>query len=379
MISECQGEPGPQGPQGEQGETGPQGPQGIQGIQGIQGPAGAQGPKGDKGDPGDPGADGDDAYDRWIAPVTPPANYDAVWSGWWSLVNAAEDDVEQFLDEVEAAAGVITAFLEFILNLVNPTADLEQATEFFDDATESGLAFIRAQLTEALKEELACEGFCLMYQASTTTFTRSIFDTWIAGMSRNALLAENYYARELLIRGVTWASQRYNLGLNDASNDWTVLCDCSGYDWCEEIDFTSSNGGWTAGAFGVYSAGVGWEDSMFISGADRFRGLEIWKTFYRDSTVKLVVITYSLTRGEYPGGGPDTHVIEVWDGAIRNTAGSEHAYVNPPEPWEVGCDLLGDRLYLRFWCGVKSGSDPGGTATVQAVYVCGTGDNPFTP
>lgn len=384
-LAECEGTicpPGPQGetgPQGPQGETGPAGPQGETGGTGPAGPTGATGPAGPEGPQGEPG---EGAYERWISPTTPTTNWDNVWGGWWSLVNYAEDDVEQFLDEVEAAGSAVSAFLEFVLNLVNPEADLEQVVEFFDDASEAGLAFIRAQLTEELKEDLACRGFCAMYSTDETVFSQAVFDDWVAGMDRNALLAENYYARQLLIRGATWASQRYNIGLNNPDHDWATLCGCG---WQHVFDFTAGQQGWVSFNFGlgdtVYTAGVGWEDILYAPGNQKFRGIAIDSTVVADGNLKYVKIEFARTLGVNDGNAEqNTRTLLIYKDGAQVDSELQLWPTFDDSPLVITGDWTFDRLILGMNCGWDTHEpydDPGGELVVSKITLAGDGSDPF--
>lgn len=378
-LDECTGvecPPGPQGetgPTGPQGETGPAGPTGPQGPQGSTGPTGATGPIGPQGPQGEPG---DSGIGAWISPATSPTDWDNVFGGWRALVQYCEDDVEQFLDEIEAAGSAISPFLEFILNLINPAADLEQVVEFFDDATEAGLAFIRAQLTEALKEDLACRGFCLMYGQAVKELSSEIFDAWVSTMDRNMLLAENYYARQILIRGQRWASQHYNIGLNNPDGDWGVLCGCG---WSHTFDFTASDGGWAAYvagevSWGEYVAGVGWRAIVGAISGSNYRRLSIYPPAFGSTVINGVRVECSVTNG----GNWHTENSDIWDAVgqtiIASGAPMPALYIHA---WDPAHTTNAFNITMRPAGSVVVPGVPGGSLVCTKIVITGEGVDPW--
>jgi len=162
-----------------------------------------------------------------MPPTTAASTWDAAFGGWRSLVSYVEDQLEAWLDEFDAGLDILSAVLNLLA--VNPALDytgVDALTQFFEGVTDAGSNAIRAGLTNALRDELACSGLCVMYNANQYTLTREILDAWeqqdhdLLNPAKWAILEAA--ERLPLGRKVTY----YNLGLNDEDSDWSILCDC---------------------------------------------------------------------------------------------------------------------------------------------------------
>jgi hypothetical protein len=296
LLDECtgvecppgpQGEQGPAGPQGEQGLTGPAGPQGEQGPagpQGFTGPAGPQGEQGPAGPQGEQGLPGSEV----LPPISSPSGFgwDNVWGGWLSFVRAIEDEVNRFLDEIDAQYGDYTSIIGDVLGLFPVIWELfpvDDLLQIIGDAVEVTTDHVRAGMTDDLVFELACQGFCYMYSAEDQVFDQAEIDYWDnADIPAWYELISAHDAAESVFKRVSkglrdvYKAQRYSLGVNNPDSDWEILCvECvesaepdrcldftnPNLTWCSELDLRVQQWGTVVSGEGVdieWLEGVGW-------------------------------------------------------------------------------------------------------------------------
>lgn len=208
-----------------------------------------------------------------MPPQSPASSWDAAFGGWRSLVSYVEDQLEAWLDEFDAGLDILSAVVNLLA--VNPALDyagVDALTQFFEGVTDAGSNAIRAGLTNSLRDELACYGLCVMYNANHYTLTREILDAWeqqdhdILNPAKWAILEAA--ERLPLARKVTY----YNLGMNDNDSDWEILCDClverdeiapPGATWRIIKNFQITDGGFSTNwpdrpLRGLYIPGTGW-------------------------------------------------------------------------------------------------------------------------
>lgn len=200
------------------------------------------------------------------------------------LLNATSVDV---YDVVEAANNNLEAVGD-VLILVPPFGQVISVVNVIVDSFALGYD---AQYTNALRDELACEIFCLIldndcevtmvelmqFFAGKLSISISLlnFSVFISYLTAQAFTgADIVYATFLSILGVVYFGGKYaGLDLtrftrslaaiqNDTNSDWSVLCDECEFTWCHTFDFTEGQLGWTPNAAyggnpGVYVSGVG--------------------------------------------------------------------------------------------------------------------------
>lgn len=178
-------------------------------------------------------------------------------------------------------------------------------------------------------------------------------------------------------------------GLNHAggvlAND-TAECDCPACDgtWCYEFDFTATNGGFNpvayalpaVGSNGVYSAGIGWEDTTVATGSARRRGVGIEREFTA-TVITRVEMEYSYTGGAGSG----------WSGSyatmglnLGETTVIDRGYPTGPlsSPAAVDGEWPADSILFSLMSSVCSScGSSGGTATITRLTLYGNGENPF--
>lgn len=140
-----------------------------------------------------------------------------------------EDETIKILDQADGGLGFGLNLAEFIAEIIiGSAAPVGEVVEFVGDLATITSAVLRAGMTEDLKDEMACIGFCIMRNLNTTTMTDEILNEWF----RLTLLEYSPLETGFYLRGVAslkdhqWLFQKYSLGLNDCSDDWKVLCEC---------------------------------------------------------------------------------------------------------------------------------------------------------
>jgi len=187
-----------------------------------------------------------------------------------------------------------------------------------------GLVVVDAALTSGVYDQLLCIIYCEIGadgQVSPSQFSviRSRVDEQIGG---TAAIAIDYAL-----------SQLGEVGLSNAGTIGESTRDCSGCDceWCYEIDFSVTDGGWhsfsSPGA--VYTPGVGWTDHT-VGGA---RGTYIESPTFTPAVFTHIELTYTalgnatsdvrygrlsgtITMLDVCGASLGTDITIGWDGSM---------------------------------------------------------------
>jgi len=389
MISECEGNPGPAGADAptpifswdgtvlnidadadgvidvSQDLEGPQGPQGETGATGPQGETGETGPQGPQGPPGEPGSD---VNNVWQEPAAQPDDWDCIWGGCWTWVNYLEDDVDRLLDEYDAAVGMITSFIEAVTGIFGPLLPFDDLAELFQDLQAATTQWVRSQMTEALKEDYACRLFCTLYDANRKSFTKADLTAWRSTLNVTSFGVDWMYWLASELRGDTWHTNRFNIGLNDCSNDWAVLCTCDFSTFEQTYDFALSAYAPPWAIYlsrGQYIAGVGYK-SVAISNNTRFT---IYCSPGASVTTTEIEITYTI------GAWDDlaSRFIRLTNGGsivvdipLNRSAGTYTDTFTATHTWDTMYILIDD-----------TGDNNTHPEYVTKVVFRGTGPNPF--
>jgi len=142
-------------------------------------------------------------------------------------VRYVEDQLEAWLDEFDSAIDILSAVVNLLA--VDPALDLlgvDALVQFFEGVTDAGSSAIRAGLTNALMDDLACSGFCQMYRANNKTFSELILLAW--EQQDHTLLEPAKWAMLETAERLPLSKKfrYYDLGKNDPDPDWSILCDC---------------------------------------------------------------------------------------------------------------------------------------------------------
>lgn len=202
-------------------------------LKGETGETGATGAKGDKGDKGDPGEDGGGfpAPPEIELTGTDDEKKTQVFSGCMNLILYLQEKITDFYAAAGAAASAAHAVSEWFhaFPIIETLSPVDNAIEAADEWLEATLASFEANDTPELREELACELFCIIVQNDYS------FDQYAWALLLllwNTKLLENAARIHYLTCGIFWPynglANRYILGLNDGNEDWMLLCDCAG-------------------------------------------------------------------------------------------------------------------------------------------------------
>ena len=143
------------------------------------------------------------------------------------------------------------------------------------------------------------------------------------------------------------------------------------YDWCHTFDFTSVDGGFSSAFGGVWTNGVGWQQSNPAAG---YSIIDITKVFTAD--IVSVVATYDASV-VVTAGSPENYYY-----APSDTVPNRFGIVNP-SPSGTGLVLSDSSvrsvttLGIVLYAGSSVSGDPGGTCTLRSLTICGVGANPF--
>lgn len=175
--------------------------------------------------------------------------------------------------------------------------------------------------------------------------------------------------------------------LNDNSGSSTFIVEICNVAWCYRIDFTASDGGfsasnnteWSPNAQAVYSAGTGWiqQQCVNVNNGGHSSILQLSKTFASPFTVLSVRAVYDYTHGSLVYN--PTTSLAVLNGATQvglaqsatpDTDGTNKVLtINTPLTIDTVTLYCNPALYA------PPGSD--GYATLKSIQFTGSGTNPF--
>ena len=208
---------------------------------------------------------------QYNPPINPLENcdLDAFWAQCSQFTEYFTQAGTDFIEKIEVYSNAVEAagFIEMapILGTIIDEVQIDEFLEFIDWAIEIVGEFYNGALTTTLKEEIACAYFCagrddceltieriwlvqnerlggLLIPSEINTVSDLVsaivtigtnpglaVDIWLAFLAGMAKLA-GY----LGVRGIDQTlSITLKLAVNDANNDWQVLCtDCPENDWC---------------------------------------------------------------------------------------------------------------------------------------------------
>ena len=335
----------------------PPGEQGIQGIPGIQGIQGI---------PGIPGINAD--APNTVLPDLTADDKDEIFGGAMALVLHLEERVKDFLSALAIAANIIDAVSELvsavpILNML----PFDEILALMADINSFGESAVNASLTPELREQLACDMFCIIVDNGGDMDTGTL-ESWrvenldtlnpgqasIIGMSY--LLSEKEHF------------DRYFLGLNDLNADWETLCtECAppSGDWCYTFDFTANDGGWLADilsgqTLAQHSAGNGW---YHATTGTTYRGRACWIHIDVNAYITHIDVVTAAANHQNVGFDYDSPFYPDGTGAIYG---------------ETAATFSADPEQTVTTLGI--GVDKGGTTlstVIERITLYGTGTNPF--
>lgn len=176
-------------------------------------------------------------------------------------------------------------------------------------------------------------------------------------------------------------------GLNQAGQvGITDVGDCSSCGaWFHDYDFTLASGPFAAGHidspapgdFGVYTPGVGWEDTTASSGACRRRGVFLTLASNPATTITRVLVEYTYTAASGSlWGSFGTYAAQMSGGAV-SIAGATYPTLPPVGGFDVSGSWEGDGFQFSLMACVGCAGSTGGTCTITRLRVEGVGTDPF--
>lgn len=323
---------------------------------------------------------------------------DCVWGGVKSVVDYVFTVFNNALDVMEAAADAADAAGDFITGTPGfsylPPA---QAFEGFSVGFGITVAVCRLADTPEVRDILACDLFCKIRAGGDPyNLSDAIIENWVDAINSLSLeFPPQTYSPGLgflvavinLMIGRRYLYQRYALGLNNCDNDWEILCtDCPTDEWTAEIDFTVTQGGWTTyglGPFtpstgGVWTSGVGWEDTLVQDnspGSHKFNIVAIQLLLSEDANITSIRAFYNYTRGYFKFASAEIH-------EIRSPAATQ--LLAKPYPVDDGSndmntsiiDISSDQIRVRVNTSYREKTDntsPAGSATITSIRITGNG------
>jgi len=329
------------------------------------------------------------------------------------LVNRSFDRVQNVLERIEFVTDnqeMLAEFLNAIPGVgaffdVIPVTDwvlwFDNVRAVLKDAFESGD-------TTDLRDQVACDLFCI-WQINCSlsveqirryywTKTVDILPSWegafdsfsalgaalaqltsisVAEQAVYALVGSQYgfltYLNDWF--GVHIASTKNDLALGDPSDDWMALCETCPEEWESYVDFEVSDYAFTVPDLGEYTPSVGFEDTYFAVGGG-YRGLGIALSLASPALINYGEMIFEYTAGTLVASGDNTAAI------LNEASGYLLRVLTPTVPVspETGTDeQTFNTINVSLTCGIGGGgipSDPGGTCTLKALRLRGTGTKP---
>lgn len=161
--------------------------------------------------------------------------------------------------------------------------------------------------------------------------------------------------------------------------------DCTGANWTEVFDFTTSRHGWvlSANEVGVYLLGTGWTDGLHTGEFDtKSRGLAI-KVALPSRTITQVKVYYDAILGINTSSDENEHRDIQWFRDVHSVGGlidddltveGENVYSWSGSVADVSTVIIAGTVGHDS---VDPKTDPGGDLTVNKIVLSGTGTNPF--
>jgi len=279
------------------------------------------------------------------------------------LYESLADSFAEDLDEAEAVTDMIAVLIVLVGFEFAPIA-FALATfliAIFRIAYRA-IEFITADLwDETFTEQLKCILFnCATNDAGVVTFDWECFnDALYEQLNDFSLTGDQLrlYGQIQIILQIIGGVDALNLaGATTAITDDN--CDDCDDTWCKHWDFTVEDGGFTAGTYGVWTSGVGWESTNAGGGAEILQFLQaIDMTAF--TSLKLWLSLPTNNSSNNGGFGCDANGIS-WSGL----------HLGDFTP-------MGAVSYTDDCLGVSVGNGGSGHFIITEMQVAGTGANPF--
>lgn len=255
--------------------------------------------------------------------LNPTCDKDILFGQATQLVDYMDSLNVDFFEILEVASNTG----EFLAQVVGDISFIDESSV---DSVFAWLAFIQnsiaenylAQVTQAYKDDIACEIFCRANENCEIT-PRILFDVFKDRLSASVTVESVLWDTLDFLVGGTWTGTqiadfmfmsqlalrsqlgkyfdkiayqdietRLTLFSNDPDSDWAILCSACPDTWEYEIDFTVDQGtadGWSQGVWGNgWVSGKGWRSEYFGSAPHIQNLLIVENQFSLDTTVTYV-------------------------------------------------------------------------------------------
>lgn len=295
-----------------------------------------------------------------------------------NMVNAVRLFLDSLNDDL-TAWGIATALLAFLANLFLPFGLIVSLVVAIADLIFAGeLSAWKAAMTDAVYEQLLCILFANI--ESDGTVTQGDYDAIYEQVGTDLpSTAAGFVQLMLTLTGY--------VGLSNAGTTGTEVGDCSSCaEWCWQIDFTATDGGFAAQtgddpgdpwipALGTYSGGTGWVSTLSARSTahDRAEALEILLHVPAGSFTQVVLYA-DITFGQSIPDIRGTVISFNDDTQSFSGEGSGQIFT-----WH-GSDAGDSDIILQTVTGYHGSSvDPSPTGSVifTKVVFSGNGTNPF--
>lgn len=363
---------------GTPGAPGAPGADGADGLDGYDGTDGADGA------PGAPGADGTDGDDGNCEDCVDHGEAEQDPENWEQQACAIADGVavqlqSEFINFCEAIqSGLLLA--QSIANIVQEYLDLapivgdtiSAVMQFAEDVALKDINDI-ISLTNGqdFKEAIQCQIYCILKADNSGTFNRVLMDAaideiifWADDLLPGGAFVTFYGQAFALFMSSVDRNEVYKYGLihsDERSDDCELLCiDCyEEPEWCFLVDFTLSDGGFTAepGFTCVYTAGQGWGQGTGQPGI-----VSIEKTI---PSTAITQVALNATEVAAAGGVGIREPLPN----MNSDAGSI--------AWTFNIGATVTKLTCAFDSNFGGGINPSWAGKLASAKFKGTGTNPF--
>lgn len=287
---------------------------------------GAPGPQGPPGEDGEDGADGVDGSTIPAPEIVAPTGTEeekktVVFSGAMNIITYIQEKILEFFEAAEFALSTAHAVAEWFhqFPLIETFSPVDNAIAAADELLEATLAQFEANDTQELREELACEIFCIVvandYVFDVYTWNLTLL-LWSTKLLEN--LARPHYFTMATFWPFAGLANRYLLGQNDGNEDWQLLCGCETtpcgnvtFDSVDDLPYTVVYG--SIGAVGNPGNGVDgaiWVVPPYATG----RRAEVLIDTVEDKNIASLTFSYNYHSFE-PGGEIHREII-LYDAAM---------------------------------------------------------------
>lgn len=334
-----------------------------------------------------------------VGETNPACNKNILWAQCLALVQFTNRAIEDLFDRIESAANAVELAGVFndlpIVVWISETLGGEFAeglVNYYQEAVQEGYL---SQYDAEYENELACALFCaagddctLSVDLLVSVFYERVDDvvpTTPADTVELLLLAAG-----ITVTGTTvvdlmfwfgWQLVQYskwfigdalpsmftlqnllNLAVNDANNDWMILCEeCPAY--VQEFDFSISDGGFVPSTrssdfSATYLPGVGWLRNSGDDAPDTDIEFEIWHALLSAGDIQRVEVEYELSA---LGDSINQIRMSEFDTSSSSTPGTE--------VFNNLTDLVADGVQVFTWNGFFDATADGISLAILNYFV----------